>query len=194
MHHQRVPGKILRKFSAAGKGEVYVFSRIFPDPGRHFDRSDVLALAMMRTALGNQDRIPVFQILDGSGSLHLGFQIPFVTGHQNGEGRQGNLLRHLLRHSVKNLRIRNDHAGFYRQLRQRQRQLRLPGYHGNCSGIQGIPDYLLLRKNQAPPGRGGINGHHQHQQIPCIQQIPDQRAFFGFYRKMGNGFLQFPDS
>ena len=61
---------------------MQVFTSVFPDPARHLDRTDIIALSVVGTALGNQNGIAIFQILNRlrTGDLHC--QISFVTRHQ----------------------------------------------------------------------------------------------------------------
>ena len=88
MNDQLIAGHILWKFRPRCKMKLRRFSRVLTDPGRQLLRADVTALAMMRTALGNKDRISVLYHFQRFCALCRLFQIPLIPRKQNGKGSQ----------------------------------------------------------------------------------------------------------
>ena len=96
---------------------------------REFDRSNVLTLPVMGTALRNQDVVAVAQLRQFRRALRKLIEIPSVAGEQNGKGCQRNFFRRILRHAPERLRIRNDQFRRLAQRGKRRFQFRvLTGY------------------------------------------------------------------
>ena len=93
MNDQLIAGHILWKFRPRCKMKLRRFSRVLTDPSRQLLRADVTALAMMRTALGNKDRISVLYHFQRFCALCRLFQIPLIPRKQNGKGSQTHLRR-----------------------------------------------------------------------------------------------------
>ncbi len=64
---------------------MQVFTSVFPDPARHLDRTDIIALSVVGTALGNQNGIAIFQILNRlrTGDLHCQISLSCAISIEN---------------------------------------------------------------------------------------------------------------
>ena len=61
VHDQGVGRKVIGKFRAGAGTEFRIHPGILPDPAGDLYRADIVALAVMGTALGDEDFIAVFQ-------------------------------------------------------------------------------------------------------------------------------------
>ena len=85
VHHQTVWTEILRKLPAVCKIVGWHFTCELIDPAGKLDRTDIIALLVMGTALGNQDPISVLQRGQCRRTPDGCFQTAFIPGKQNGK-------------------------------------------------------------------------------------------------------------
>ena len=190
---QRDAVKVLRKFAAGSEAELQVFfAGVAVDPRRQLHRADILALAMMGAALGDQHRIAIPQVIQRRRAPHHLFQLALVAGEKDGEGGQGNVLGHVPADRPEGLRVGDDQPGLPAQRRQRGLKLRNLYHHVQGVMIQNVPDGLLLGQDQPTLGRGGVYRRDQNDDILRLQQIAhDDPLIFRLAHHGGNGFLQF---
>ena len=92
--HQVVTGQILGELAAGGKGKVKRFLGVIPHPAGYLHRADVVALAVVRAAFGDQDMVAVLELGKG---LRPGGQcgkLAFIPGEENGKGGKWNCGRY----------------------------------------------------------------------------------------------------
>ena len=73
MDDQAVGAQIIGEFGAGGEGKPQLLSRVLPDPGREFFSADVAALAVVGTALTDENVCSVLQAIQGGSALDCGF-------------------------------------------------------------------------------------------------------------------------
>ena len=108
---------------------------------------------MVRTALGDQNQVPVLQSGQALSAAAELVQVALRARENNREGRQRNLLRNHSRHNAKRLRVRDHHLNG-RQAGERVLQLRFPADDGRRPGVKDLANDLLLGQNQPSLGRG----------------------------------------
>ena len=165
MNDQLIAGHILRKFRPRRKMKLRRFSRVLADPVRQLLRADVTALAMMRTALGNKDRISVLYHFQRFCALCRLFQIPLIPRKQNGKGSQTHLQRRQPVYQRKYLAVRDYQCRSFFQFCKRLRKFTFPADKRHRTDVQQIPDDLLLRQNQPPLRRRLVNRNNQNYRI-----------------------------
>ena len=82
---QGIRRQVFREIAAAGRFDADILMRIITKPAGNLDRADVVALAMMGTAFGNEDRVAVLQLFQGRDAADGRFQQALVPGHEDGE-------------------------------------------------------------------------------------------------------------
>ena len=174
MDDQLVGGGIFWKIPAGGVLQLKLFSGVFPQPPGNLHRADVLALAVVGAALGNENFVAVLKPVNGSHALDSVREKALVPGHQDGEGGQGDVPWRVPVHLGKGLAVGDDHAGLYGQLLQGVPQAVLLYHKGEASGVQHIPKGLLLGQNEPALGGGAVDGGDQHHQVPGGKQVPHQ--------------------
>ena len=171
---QLVGGQILGEVPAGGVLQPQVFAGVLPQPPGDFHRADVLALAVVGAALGDEHPVPVLQPVDGGHAPDSILQKALIAGHQNGEGGQGDVLWGVPVHLGKGLAVGDDHAGLDRQLFQSGGQGVFLHHNGGAVRVQHVPDGLLLGQNQPALGRGTVNGGDKDHQVPGGEQVAHQ--------------------
>ncbi len=166
-------GKLLGEAPAGGEFKAKVPSRVLPDPSGQLHRADVLALAVVGTALGNEHLFAVLQLLEERRALRRRFEEALEPRHQYGEGGQRNLLRHQLLHSAEDLAVRNHQPRRCGEGRQGLGKLLRLHRHAHGAGIHNIADGLHLREDEPSLRRGFVDGGHEHHHVRGLQKIPD---------------------
>ena len=108
--------------------------RIIAKPAGNLNRADVVALAVVRTAFSNEDRIAVVQFFDGRDAADGRFQQALVPGHEDGERRQAHVYRRVGRHFSKDLTVCNDQGRFLTQTFQGMAQFIFLDDDGGADG------------------------------------------------------------
>ena len=146
----------------------------------------------MGAAFADQHLVSVFEILQGSGSLHCSFQTSLVPGKQNGEGCKRDFPWGILGNLFKYLAVCDHHSGLLSQAFQGFLQPVFLHNYRDPVGIQDIPDGLLLRQDQPSLWRRFVDRHYQDYKVSRRQQISDDLLLI-FFRLCQDGqpFFQF---
>ena len=177
--HQGVGREILGELPAGGEGILKLLAGVALQPLGDFHGADVLALAVVGTALGDEHLLPFPERFQRCHPGHGEGEIPLVPRHEDGKGREGHRRRHQLIRLAEDLAVGDDD---FRRRGQRGKglgELRVPTDQGGRPGLEHIANHLLLGQDQPPLGGGLVDGHHQHRRIAGIQQIPHQGALLG---------------
>ena len=190
--HQVEAGKVLGELSAGAKGEVKNLSGVIPNPAGDLHRADVVALAVVGAALGDQDPVPVLQLGKG---LRPGGQcgkLAFVPGEENGKGGKWDRRRNQGRDFSKGLGVCDHQARRFFQPIQHGGELFRLAADGDAVQVQQLPKRLLLGQDQAALGGAFVNGDDQNDRVAGGDQI-GQNEFRrpGGAPQIGQPFLQF---
>ena len=77
--------QIVGKFGAGGEFKIELFAGVFPNPVRKLDRADIVALPVVRTSLGNKNRVAVLQLFKLSCTVNELLQIAFIACEKDRE-------------------------------------------------------------------------------------------------------------
>ena len=78
MNDELVGGKIGREFAARSECDIHIRAGELFDPRRQLDRTDVAALTVMRTALGDQHTVAIREGRQCRSTAYLLKQITFI--------------------------------------------------------------------------------------------------------------------
>lgn len=108
--HKGVRGDVLWEFGAGAELEIQGLSGVLTQPGWQFYGADVVTLAVMGTALGDENRVPVLEIFQGGNACHGCLQEAFVVCHQDGKRSQGDGIRGDFSYRGKGLTVCDHHS------------------------------------------------------------------------------------
>lgn len=111
MQHQRIRRKIRRERAAGGEFEGEFLAGVFPNPCRKLDGADVAALAVVRTALADENRIAVGQRVERIRAAKSCVEYALIPLHENGKRREKHVFRHDLFDIAEHLTVGDDGFG-----------------------------------------------------------------------------------
>ena len=167
---------------------------IIAQPAGDLDRADVVALAMMGTAFGNEDRVAVLQLFQGRDAADGRFQQALVPGHEDGERRQAHVHRRIGRHFGKDLTVRNDQGRLLAQTFQRMAQFIFLDDDSRAVVVDDFPDSLLLRQDEAPFRRCRIDGDDEDDEIAALDEVAHDRRCRFDGLQAGQALFEFVDA
>ena len=88
VNDERVRGEVIRELTARGEGKIDVPAGVAFHPARQLFRADVTALAVMCAALGDENRIAVFQTPQRRRAQNRRAQVALVARKQDGKRGQ----------------------------------------------------------------------------------------------------------
>ena len=188
MNNQLILGEVLREFCAAREAELRLGLRIFAHPAWQLHCADVLALAVVRAALADENLVAVLDAVERAYSLDCVLQAALIACHKDREGGQRNRRRHNLADLGEGLTVRHNEARREGELRQRHRQLTFLHDNADALVIEYVAQHLLLRQNQAALRRSAVNRRHEDNRVAGLKQIVEKVALL-FLRTQGRNSL-----
>lgn len=133
--HHGIRGKVLWEFGAGAELEIQGLAGVLLEPVWQLYGADVVALAVVGTALGDENGVPVLKVFQGGNACYCSFQEAFVICHQDGKRSQGDGIGGDFPYHGKSLAVCDDHCRLISQPVQGCCKLMLPDYHCNCPGF-----------------------------------------------------------
>ena len=88
VNDESIGRKILWKFCTTAGFDLQLPAGVLVQPARDFYGADIIALAVVCTAFGNEDGIAILKLVNGVHTMNCLRQKALVTGHEDGEGGQ----------------------------------------------------------------------------------------------------------
>ena len=82
MYDQGILRQVLWELAAAGELKEKFPAAVLFNPARQLDRADILALPVVRTALGDQNRVAVFQLVQIMGAVNRCICLLYTSRNQ----------------------------------------------------------------------------------------------------------------
>ncbi len=153
-----IGGEVCGPALAGGVDEVEVFSGFLLEEAGDFDGADVIVLAVVGAAFGDEDFVAVAEVLYGAGAGGEGVEVAFVAGEEDGEGGEGDALGDDFGDAAEDLGVGDDEAGRVFEPGEGGGESGFLGDDAMGVGVEDVADGLLLGEDEAAFGRGGVDG------------------------------------
>ena len=183
--------QILREAAAAGRFEGHLEAAAFLQPAGDLYRADVLALAVMGAAFGDQHPVAGPQPVQGGDAAHGRVQKALIAGHEDGKRSKRDIRRRGLGHRAEGLGIGDDHGRPVLQGGQRRGEPVLLHHQGGGARLQHVADHLLRGQDEPSFRGGGVDGRDQDHGLAPLQQVAYQTQLqLVRGREPGHAFFQ----
>ena len=192
---QAVGGEVLREGAARGERDFGFAVRAGLNPSGNFHGANVLALAVVRTALGDEDLVALPEVLQGGNAEDLLPQIALVPGHEDGERGGGNVRGRVPHDEFEGLRVGHDQRRRLCQSGQGLLQVFGLDAEGIGVAVEQLAQDHLLRQDDAPFRGRGVNGNDEHHGVAGRYKVAENGLLlFGILCQGAHALLEFVDA